>query len=102
MYLEELTKPILASFSDTDARVRYFACEALYNIVKVSRGHILPFFNDIFQALSKLAADPDQNVRNGAELMDRLVKVSTVAEAASSCLCLRYMYKYASSGVSRT
>ncbi|CAG0898988.1 unnamed protein product [Darwinula stevensoni] len=74
VYLEELTKPILASFSDTDARVRYFACEALYNIVKVSRGHILPFFNDIFQALSKLAADPDQNVRNGAELMDRLVK----------------------------
>jgi vacuole morphology and inheritance protein 14 len=37
---------------------------------------VLPHFTDIFNALSKLAADPDQNVKNGSELLDRLMKVN--------------------------
>jgi len=44
--------------------------------VKVARGSVLPHFTDIFNSLSKLAADPDQNVKNGSELLDRLMKVS--------------------------
>ena len=27
--------PVLNSFADQDSRVRYYACEALYNIAKV-------------------------------------------------------------------
>lgn len=81
-YVDELVKPILACLSDPESRVRYYACEALYNVVKVARGSVLPNFNDIFDCLSKLAADPDQNVKNGCELLDRLLK-DIVTESAS-------------------
>jgi vacuole morphology and inheritance protein 14 len=47
----------------------------LYNVVKVARGAVLPHFTEIFSGLSKLAADPDQSVKNGSELLDRLMKV---------------------------
>ncbi|XP_066591996.1 protein VAC14 homolog [Prorops nasuta] len=73
-YIEDLIHPILACFSDPDLRVRYFACESLYNVVKVARGAVLPQFTDIFAALSKLACDSDQSVRNATELLDRLIK----------------------------
>ncbi|GLH02434.1 protein VAC14 homolog [Gryllus bimaculatus] len=74
LYTAELIHPILACFCDSDLRVRYYACESLYNVVKVARGSVLVHFTDIFSALSKLAADPDQNVKNGSELLDRLMK----------------------------
>ena len=45
------------------------------------KGEILVFFNEIFDALSKLAADSEVSVRNGAELLDRLLK-DIVSEAA--------------------
>lgn len=35
--------------------MRYYACEALYNIAKVARGSVLPFFNDVFDGLSKVS-----------------------------------------------
>ncbi|XKL59384.1 hypothetical protein PGB90_000400 [Kerria lacca] len=73
-YIEDLITPILVNFSDSDLRVRYYACESLYNVIKVARGSILPHFGNVFQALSKLAADPDQNVKNASELLDRLLK----------------------------
>ncbi|KAJ1524324.1 hypothetical protein ONE63_010831 [Megalurothrips usitatus] len=73
-YTAELILPILACFSDCDSRVRYYACESLYNVVKVARGAVLPHFAEIFSALSKLAADPEQNVKNASELLDRLMK----------------------------
>ncbi|XP_021352039.1 protein VAC14 homolog, partial [Mizuhopecten yessoensis] len=73
-YVAELVKPVLDSFSDQDSRVRYYACEALYNISKVCRGFVLPYFNEIFDGLSKLSSDTDQNVKNGTELLDRLIK----------------------------
>lgn len=47
--------PVLACFSDQDARVRYYACESMYNIAKVAKGEILLFFNDIFDALAKVS-----------------------------------------------
>lgn len=81
-YTEGLIRPILANFSDSDLRVRYYACESLYNVVKVARGAVLPHFTEIFAALSKLAADPDQNVKNASELLDRLVK-DIVTESAT-------------------
>lgn len=75
-YIEDLVMPILVNFSDSDLRVRYYASESLYNVIKVARSAILPYFGNVFQALSKLAADPDQNVKNASELLDRLLKVS--------------------------
>eukprot|EP00127_Corallochytrium_limacisporum_P002163 Clim_evm57s108 gene=Clim_evmTU57s108 len=73
-HIHQIVPPALACFQDPDSRIRYYACEALYNIMKVARYHILEFFNDIFDSLSRLAADPDPNVKNGAELTDRLLK----------------------------
>lgn len=46
--------PVLACFTDQDARVRYYACESMYNIAKVAKGEILLFFNDVFDALCKV------------------------------------------------
>ncbi|XP_071649427.1 protein VAC14 homolog [Temnothorax longispinosus] len=73
-YIEDLIHPILACFCDADLRVRYYACESLYNVVKVARGAVLPQFTDIFAALSKLACDSEQSIKNATELLDRLMK----------------------------
>ncbi|MCJ1384470.1 hypothetical protein MMC17_007587 [Xylographa soralifera] len=82
-YLKEIVPPVLACFTDQDARVRYYACESMYNIAKVAKGEILLFFNVVFDALCKLAADSELSVKNGAELLDRLVK-DIVSESAST------------------
>ncbi|KAK8522671.1 hypothetical protein V6N12_056372 [Hibiscus sabdariffa] len=73
-HLEQIVPPVLNSLSDQDSRVRYYACEALYNIAKVVRGDFIIFFNQIFDALCKLSADSDPNVQSAAHLLDRLVK----------------------------
>jgi len=73
-HLEGLLFPVLHCFDDPESRVRYYACESLYNIAKVARGSILRYFNQIFDGLTKLFADVDVDVKNGANLLDRLVK----------------------------
>lgn len=55
----------------------------MYNIAKVAKGEILLYFNDVFDALCKLAADTELSVKNGAELLDRLVK-DVVSESAAT------------------
>jgi vacuole morphology and inheritance protein 14 len=73
-YLDTILPPVLHCTDDPEARVRYYACESLYNIAKVSRWHILDHFNSIFEGLTKLYADVDVDVKNGAILLDRLIK----------------------------
>ncbi|KAI9218677.1 vacuolar protein 14 C-terminal Fig4p binding-domain-containing protein [Blastocladiella britannica] len=73
-HLPLLIPPVLACFSDMDSRVRYYACESLYNIAKVARGRVLWAFPAIFDVLAKLVADTDMSVKSGAELLDRLLK----------------------------
>jgi vacuole morphology and inheritance protein 14 len=73
-YLPVLLPPVFHCFDDPEARVRYYACESLYNIAKVSRQSILVYFNQIFEGLTKLFADVDADVKNGANLLDRLIK----------------------------
>ncbi|KAF8866072.1 ARM repeat-containing protein [Acephala macrosclerotiorum] len=82
-YLDVIVPPVLACFTDQDARVRYYACESMYNIAKVAKGEVLPYFNDIFDALCKLGADSELSVKNGAELLDRLIK-DIVSESAAN------------------
>ncbi|KAF8622054.1 hypothetical protein AX15_007205 [Amanita polypyramis BW_CC] len=81
-YMPKFVGPLLDCFVDPENRIRYFSAECLYNIAKVSKGEILVYFNEIFDALSKLAADSELSVKNGAELLDRLLK-DIVAENAS-------------------
>lgn len=63
--------------------MRYYACESMYNIAKVAKGEILVYFNEVFDALCKLAADTELSVKNGAELLDRLIK-DIVSESAAT------------------
>jgi vacuole morphology and inheritance protein 14 len=74
LYLSSLLPPVLHCTDDPEARVRYYACESLYNIAKVTRSHILDHFGPIFGGLTKLYADVDVDVKNGANLLDRLIK----------------------------
>lgn len=53
-YMEKFINPLLVCFTDPENRVRYFSAECLYNIAKVSKGEILVYFNEIFDALSKV------------------------------------------------
>lgn len=73
-YMKELVNPILNCLKDVDSKVRYAAIESLYNVVKVSRTAIIPIFPEVFTALSHLVPDQDAAVRNGSELLDRLLK----------------------------
>uniref|UniRef100_A0A915N8W2 Protein VAC14 homolog n=1 Tax=Meloidogyne javanica TaxID=6303 RepID=A0A915N8W2_MELJA len=73
IYAVKLLEPVFTCFLDHDSRVRYFACESLYNIVKVCRASVLVKFDELFNILWNLSSDPDQNVRNGSELLDRLL-----------------------------
>jgi vacuole morphology and inheritance protein 14 len=59
LHLEHIVLPILRCFADHDSRVRYYACESMYNVAKVSRSSILTYFNEIFDALAKLSVDSE-------------------------------------------
>ncbi|CAH0713043.1 unnamed protein product, partial [Brenthis ino] len=74
LYISELIHPIIACLGESEARVRYAATEALFNVLKIAREAALTHFPLVFDALARLAADPELQVRQGAELLDRLVK----------------------------
>ncbi|BGO88749.1 hypothetical protein NBRC10512_005198 [Rhodotorula toruloides] len=86
-FLGAIIRPVLACFEDHDSKLRYYACESLYNIAKVAHGEILVYFNELFDALAKLVSDVDPSVKNGAELLDRLLK-DIVTEQASTYVSL--------------
>ena len=82
-FLPVLLPPVLHCFDDPESRVRYYACESLYNIAKVAKQGILQYFTQIFEGLTKVIADVDLDVKNGAQLLDRLIKdIVTEADAA--------------------
>ncbi|MBW0486609.1 hypothetical protein O181_026324 [Austropuccinia psidii MF-1] len=82
-YLSKIVPPIITCFSDPDSKVRYFSCESMYNVAKVAKGEILIYFNELFDSASKLVADTDPAVKNGAELLDRLIKDIVTEQAAT-------------------
>lgn len=82
-YLRKILPPVLTCFGDQNDQVRFYACESLYNIAKISRGEILPYFNEIFDVLCKITADNESSVKSAAELLNRLIK-DIVAEKASN------------------
>ncbi|RKP01083.1 hypothetical protein CXG81DRAFT_12435, partial [Caulochytrium protostelioides] len=72
-HLASIMQPIFQCLTDQDSRVRYYACESLYNVAKVARWAILRYFNDIFDALARLTADPEISVKKGTELLNRVI-----------------------------
>ena len=77
-YLDEVLgsalKICLKLFDDPEARVRYYACEGVFNILKVVRGRCLPYFTYVFDGLCKLTTDPDHENRHITPIMDRILK----------------------------
>ena len=69
-YLTELLEPIFCAATESDSRLRYFACEALYNVAKAVRGVLIDtHFVNLFVTVGRLNSDVDQNVRSGTELL---------------------------------
>lgn len=95
-YLHLLIPPVIECFDDPESRVCYYACESLYNIAKVARGSVLKYFNQIFEGLCKLFAHVDIDVKNGANLLDRLIK-DIVTEAESLVILLDFLKNITSS-----
>lgn len=54
MCFVKIVPPILSWFTDLDSKVRYYACESMYNVAKVSRTDCLKYFNEIFDNLGKV------------------------------------------------
>ncbi|RWS05439.1 protein VAC14-like protein [Dinothrombium tinctorium] len=73
-HITDIIGPMLASFSDQDPRVRFYASEAVFNVCKVCREGVLQLFNELFNALFQLSADSDQSVRAGCEVLDTVIK----------------------------
>mmetsp|Transcript_61031 Transcript_61031/g.163715 ORF Transcript_61031/g.163715 Transcript_61031/m.163715 type:complete len:697 (-) Transcript_61031:8-2098(-) len=73
-YLEYLVLPVVRLFSDEEPKVRYAACEAMYNIAKTARHELIPLFHKVFDGVCKLYGDVDESVHTGAEHLDRLVQ----------------------------
>jgi vacuole morphology and inheritance protein 14 len=73
-FLGRAVPPVLASFTDADSRVRYYALEALYNVAKSARPGILAFFPDVFDALLRLCGDADVSVQNATAFTSALMK----------------------------
>lgn len=73
--LQKLILNVSKCFTDQDARVRYYACESMYNITKVARVKTLEYFNEIF---------------------DGLVKVRSLEKTRSSCVSKLFSISYSS------
>lgn len=81
-YLPTIILPILRCFEDSEGRVRYYACESLFNVAKVARSKVLRFFNPIFDGICRLVADFDTEVKTGAGVLNRKMKdIVTECEA---------------------
>ena len=65
---------MLKCFDDPESKVRYHACESVYNVCKAMRKHCLEHFCILFDGLCKLYSDVEVEVKNGAQLLDRLLK----------------------------
>ncbi|KAJ1918785.1 hypothetical protein H4219_002404 [Mycoemilia scoparia] len=81
-FLPHIVPPIINLLSDPEPRVKFYTCEALYNVMKVAKGHILQWFSDIFDGLTLVMADTHTSVVKGGELVNKLL-MDIVTEQAS-------------------
>jgi len=73
-YLGQLIISVHYLFKDEDPRVRYYACESLYNICKVAGKAVLEHWCLIFDGVCHLYADVDNEVKNAVQHLDRELK----------------------------
>ena len=82
--------------NDPDSRVRFYALEGLYNVLKVSilhlifmtyelnalfqvcKAHLLPHFTELYTGLQAPVTDLDNSVRTNVEIINKLLKVLSI------------------------
>ena len=72
--LNSILSQSLKLFDDEEPQVRYFACESVFNILKVSRVRTLPVFAGLLDGVCKLAGDVDGENKQTSPILDRLLK----------------------------
>lgn len=75
--------PVLKCLKDQNCKIRFAACDTLYNIIKIMRDISLIKFNDIFEELIEVVADVDVDVKKAAQTINRTLK-DIVSESASN------------------
>ena len=85
---------VVHACQDHSQRVRYYATESLFNVIKVLPALAIEHFFVLFEILRSLWADVDVDVRSGAELFDKKLKeiiigsINTGQFNADSCIPL--------------
>lgn len=64
----------LKMVDDEEPRVRYCACESVFNIVKGSGARCIPLFPTVFDFLSKVSADTEVDIRQTGPILDRTLR----------------------------
>lgn len=85
-YIESLVSPVISCCRDNVMKVKYYAVECLYNIVKVSRKNVLFMFNQFFKTIIDLCIGGDKEVKKAAKKLDSLLKTIVVECEASEDL----------------
>ncbi|SCO75504.1 conserved Plasmodium protein, unknown function [Plasmodium vivax] len=73
-YFSIILKIIVSCVSDPDSKVRYYVCESLYNLCKVSKSVVFYHIEDIFDCLFRIFSDSCPNVKSGGAFLDNLLK----------------------------
>nr|PVC52131.1 HEAT repeat containing protein [Theileria orientalis] len=72
-YSGSFIKQVLLSFYDQDIKVRYYACESLYNIIKKCKFESISCVDEIFDGICKLTCDVDEDVKYASQMLNRLL-----------------------------
>ena len=64
--LSSIVDPVLVCLKDQDSKIRFAACDTLYNLIKTLRDVALIKFNDIFEELIEVVPDVDDDVKRAA------------------------------------
>lgn len=77
-YIESLVSPVLSCCRDNSAKVKYYAVECLYNVVKICRKDVLFMFNHFFKSIVDLCIGADKEVKKASKKLDSLLKTIVV------------------------
>ncbi|KAA6353777.1 MAG: putative protein VAC14, partial [Streblomastix strix] len=79
LFMMELFPPQIDALRDMDPRVRFYACESLFNTIKAAQETSMIFFSQLFPAFVKLSADTDEMVRSACDMVTKALKEIVVA-----------------------
>lgn len=82
--LDQLLEPVLVCTRDGDNKIRYYAIETLYNIVKSCRQQVLIRFSELFITLIHLFNTSDNDIKRASERINNLLKTVLVEYEADA------------------